>query len=409
MIDEWEIVKLGDKKFFEIIMGQSPPSSTYNMEANGVPFIQGRTEFGQKYPTLIKYCSKPLKVAKKDDILLCVRAPVGDVNISRSKISIGRGLSAIRCNPNNVNHLYLYYYLLFEGKKLEIISAGSTFTAITIEDIKNFFIHLPPFLEQHKIAEILETIDNVLEKTECIIEKYKRMKRGLMHDLLTKGIGHDQFKHTKIGQIPKEWDIVELEKVSKIVSGGTPSRTNPNYYTGKIPWVKSGELKDDYITNTEEQITEKAILESSTKMISKNSLLIAMYGATVGKTAFLKINACINQAIAAVVVDTSKLDPYFVWYSLQTRRSELLSKRRGGAQPNLNQLFIKQIEIPFPPIKEQHQIAEIISQIDVTIEKEQQYKKIFQQLKSGLMQDLLTGKIRVNHLIKGVEKNGQAA
>jgi len=182
---EWEVVRLGDEEIMELVMGQSPPSSTYNKNKRGLPFLQGKIEFGEIYPSPEIYCSSPIKIAEPNDILLSVRAPVGDVNIAPFKCCIGRGLSAVRAKPDKVNHLFLFYCLKFNGKKFEILSAGSTFKAIRRQEIENFKIPLPPLPEQRKIAEILSTVDKKLELERKRKEKLDRIKRGLMNDLLT--------------------------------------------------------------------------------------------------------------------------------------------------------------------------------------------------------------------------------
>ena len=131
----WETVRLGGGKVCQIIMGQSPPSSTYNKLQDGLPFLQGNMEFGEIYPSPSIYCSEPVKIAEKNDVLISVRAPVGEVNISSSKVCIGRGLAAIRCKPNNTNYLFLFCCLKYTAKTFEAISAGSTFKAIRKNDL----------------------------------------------------------------------------------------------------------------------------------------------------------------------------------------------------------------------------------------------------------------------------------
>lgn len=181
----WQKIRLGNDEVCEIIMGLSPPSSTYNQAGDGLPFLQGNMEFGEIYPSPTTYCSKPVKTAERDDILISVRAPVGDVNISPSKVCIGRGLAAIRCKPDKLLHTFLFYCLKHGARKLENISAGSTFKAIRKDDIDRFDFPLPPLPEQQKIADILSTVDKRLELLRERKERLERIKKGLMNDLLT--------------------------------------------------------------------------------------------------------------------------------------------------------------------------------------------------------------------------------
>lgn len=161
------------------------------------------------------------------------------------------------------------------------------------------------------------------------------------------------------------WLELKISDFCKTSSGGTPSRDKlDRYYNGTIPWAKSGELKDDILLETEEKITNQALEESSAKMIAKGSILIAMYGATVGKTAILGIDATTNQAICSIQPDEKIAESKFVWYCLRYKLPELLNKRVGGAQPNISQQIIRNTTIPLPPLSEQHRIVEILDQAD---------------------------------------------
>jgi len=181
----WEVTKLGNKELAEIIMGQSPPSSTYNKEGNGLPFLQGKMEFGEIYPSPILYCSQPIKIAEQNDILMSVRAPVGDVNVAPYRLCIGRGLASIRFNSEKADSWFYFYYLQKIKNFLENIGKGSTFKAITKEDLEDLKIPYPPLFEQKKIAQILSTVDRKLEFERNEKVRLERIKRGLMDLLLT--------------------------------------------------------------------------------------------------------------------------------------------------------------------------------------------------------------------------------
>jgi type I restriction enzyme S subunit len=148
-------------------------------------------------------------------------------------------------------------------------------------------------------------------------------------------------------------------------SGGTPSRSSAaNYYGGHIPWVKSGELLDEPLASTEEFITEKGLQESSAKRVPPGAVLIAMYGATVGRTALLEIEATTNQAVCFLIPDKRLALSRYVWYALRASYAELLAKRVGGAQPNISQQIIKATQIPLPTLSEQSRIVELLDEAD---------------------------------------------
>jgi len=182
--EDWEVVRLGDKKLFELIMGQSPPSSSYNQNKKGLPFLQGKAEFGEIYPQPIKWCDKPIKVAEKNYILISVRAPVGDLNLADQKYCIGRGLAAIRLK-NNVDPFFMFNCLNFFKNQILTYGTGSTFKAITKEILENLKLPLPPLPEQQEIAEILQTIDQKIEiekkKKELYEELFKTMLNKIMN------------------------------------------------------------------------------------------------------------------------------------------------------------------------------------------------------------------------------------
>ena len=180
---DWQVVMLTN--IAKITMGQSPPSSTYNENGVGVPFLQGKAEFRRIYPKPTLYTSKPLKIAEKDDLLISVRAPVGDVNIAPFRLCIGRGLASIRFNPNKASTLFYFYYFQTVKPRLEAIGKGSTFKAITREDLEKLLVPLPPLAEQQRIASMLKWIDDWIEVEEERKERLERLKRGLMDLLLT--------------------------------------------------------------------------------------------------------------------------------------------------------------------------------------------------------------------------------
>lgn len=157
---------------------------------------------------------------------------------------------------------------------------------------------------------------------------------------------------------------VTIGSFCKTTSGITPARSNPAYYGGDIPWIKSGELDDCDIASSEEFITKKAVSETSIKISPRGSVLIAMYGATAGKTAFLNIDATTNQAICNIIPDPSVGSARYVWFALRAQLSTLLSKRVGGAQPNINQEIIRNTTILLPDINAQRRIAAILDKAD---------------------------------------------
>lgn len=413
----WGIVKLGE--ICEITMGQSPPSESYNMEGKGMPFLQGKQEFGSNHPINVKYTTKPLKIAFENSILISVRAPVGDVNIADKTYCIGRGLASLRAKKGIIA-LFLYYLMAFQKSDVEAIGEGSTFQAITKSQIFNFKILLPPVSEQRKIAEILETIDNAIEKTDAIIEKYKRIKQGLMQDLLTKGVvsegegeserwrlrdeNIDKFKDSPLGRIPEEWEVVRLGEIGKIITGSTPSTENLEYYGDEYLFVSPEDIRENkYITDSQKKLSELGFRIS--RKIPSDSICVVCIGSTIGKIAITKTICTTNQQINSIVPNSNIFNSEALFYFIVLYSQKPLKQEAGlQAVPIVNKNRFSRIQIPLPPLHEQQRIASILSQIDEVIEKEQAYKEKLERIKKGLMEDLLTGKVRVNHLIEEEEK-----
>ena len=180
--EEWEVKTLS--KLSDIILGQSPPSIAYNEDGKGTPFLQGNAEFGDFYPVNKKYTTVCKKLSKEGDILISVRAPVGDLNFSDKEYCIGRGLAAIRPS-DKLSVDFLFYFLKKSKEQFKRISTGSTFKAVGGSEIRKFKIPVPPLPEQKRIAEILSTIDEKIHLEKERKQKLERIKDQMMHDLLT--------------------------------------------------------------------------------------------------------------------------------------------------------------------------------------------------------------------------------
>jgi type I restriction enzyme S subunit len=197
-------------------------------------------------------------------------------------------------------------------------------------------------------------------------------------------------------KLPQGWVWTTIGEIGHLSSGGTPSRGNTSYYNGDIPWVKSGELNYNIIRDTEEKISLSAVENSSAKIVPENTLLIALYGSTVGKLATLGIEATTNQAVAAIKTFSS-FNQRFLYYYLFHNRERLLQKRKGGAQPNINQKILIDFPLPLPPFIEQNNIItkidQAFSELDQAkseLEKTKQQLKIYKQ---ALLKHAFSGKL----------------
>lgn len=196
--------------------------------------------------------------------------------------------------------------------------------------------------------------------------------------------------------VPLNWCWTKMGVVAKWGSGGTPSRKNDDYYNGTIPWVKTGELNDDYIWETEEHISEQAIADSSAKLFPINTIIIAMYGATIGKVGILGLEATTNQACACGVSSAVLLYKYLFYYA-RSQKEAFIGMGKGGAQPNISQEIIKEHPIPLPPLTEQQRIVDriesLFTKLDEAKEKAQAVVDGFEDRKAAILHKAFAGEL----------------
>jgi type I restriction enzyme S subunit len=314
----------------------------------------------------------------------------------------GMNLLLLRFKNSMCYPFFLIYLLKKENIRNEIKNlSGQAVNQVSIKpfELSNLNIPLPPLPEQHKIAEILEIVDNAIEKTDRIIEKYKRIKQGLMQDLLTKGVVSegegesekwrlrnekiDKFKDSPLGRIPEEWEVVRLGEVGEIVYGERLSDSDYIEYGNTLVYGTTG-----IIAKTEKYlgVGETIILPRKGSINNKFYVEKEQKFFVIDTAFYLKFNS------------KEILNVKYIYNFIQQINLEFFNEATGV--PSLNRGTLKKILIPLPPLPEQQRIATVLSQIDQTIEKEQAYKEKLERLKKGLMEDLLTGKVRVNNLIE---------
>ena len=312
-------------------------------------------------------------------------------------------------------HHFIDYFKHIWGDRFLVISARQGKTL----DFKIFLqesIFLPQLPEQQKIAEILENIDQTIEKTDAIIEKYKRIKQGLMQDFLTRGIDENgkirseethKFKDSSLGRIPEEWEVKRIidaigVKRNLIIAGPFGSNLKvSDYKKSGIPLIRLQNIEENKFINKDiKYISRKKGKELYYHSFKNGDIVLAKLGIPVGKTCIIPKNFKFGIVVADVVrirVIDECADKEFITYILNfnTCRKRLNMEIIGTTRPRVNLTQIRSLQLPLPSIYEQQRIASILSQIDETIEKEKKYKEKLGRIKQGLMEDLLTGNVRV--------------
>lgn len=366
----------------EIIMGQSPPSTSYNTDGKGLPFFQGKVEFSNKYPIIKKWCDSPIKISEPNDILLSVRAPVGPTNICNVKSCIGRGLTAIRCKKD-MDYLFLWFYLRSIEKKIAGRGVGSTFTAIGRNEISKIKVPLISYATQCKIASILDKAESTRQKRQ----EANRLTDEFLKSAFLEMFG-DPIKN------PKKWQIKKIQSVCLVESGGTPSTAKKEYWeSGKIPWLGSTACKDNFIKEATAYITEEGFQNSSAKLFKLKTTLIALVGATIGKTGFLTFESTTNQNIAGIYpMDTNYLVPEYIFFTAQYLYPKFMTLSKSGFKM-ANLSFIRNLDIPVPPAEQQQRFADLMRRVERLKEKQCESEKELNNLFNSLMQKTFRGDI----------------
>ncbi|WP_417473304.1 restriction endonuclease subunit S [Luteimonas mephitis] len=351
--------------------------------------------------------------------LVCTRMAVGRAAMPSVPMAINQDVKAL-FPATGVSSTYLLKVLQFIQPKAEAQAVGSTVKGIRIQDYLNIEAPMADPIEQPVIARVLGTLDTAIFDTEAIIAKLKAVKRGLLHDLLTRGIDVNGelrppqaeaphlYKESPLGWIPREWDCTRLAYVADTYAGGTPSRDVPGFYGGDVPWVKSAEVNQESVSSTAERITQFGLRNSSAKWVPAGTPLIAMYGATAGVVSWLAVHATTNQAVLAVVPKAG-LCGRWVYWALIWSASRLLASVQGSGQPNLSKSTIDALTMAVPHHSEQELIANTLNQQASRLAEEVKYLAKIRVQKIGLMDDLLTGRVRVTALLSETEPRTECA
>ncbi|EQC45177.1 type I restriction modification DNA specificity domain protein [Bacteriovorax sp. BSW11_IV] len=331
------------------------------------------------------------------NIIVSTRMGLGRGIINTCPMAINQDMRAIYLKKSKVTNEYFLQWYKGNSEKVEALGSGSTVKGITLDLLKGIEIPLPSMPEQKKIAEILTSVDKVIELTEIEIEKLKNLKKGMMQDLLTKGIGHTKFKDSPIGKIPESWEKETIGSVGeKFIGGGTPSRAVSEYYNGDIPWLTVKDLSDNdfYKSTAEEKVTLKAIRESSSNLVEENNIILSTRMG-LGRGVINTCAMAINQDMRAIYLKKEKITNEFFlqWYKANSEK--VIGLGSGSTVKGITLDLLKAIELYLPPIPEQKKIVSILESIDKRTDSLILKLVKSKNMKKGLMQDLLTGKVRV--------------
>ena len=336
------------------------------------------------------------RLVKPNDLIMSICATVGKPIILNIDACIHDGFILFD-DLNNSKIITDYLYYLLQKKEEEFKGMGQTGTQANLNTniVGSTLIAIPTIKEQKKIASILSTVDEQIDNIDALIEKNKELKKGLMQTLLTKGIGHTKFKTTEIGEIPEEWNIFKLSDCATIIDS---LHETPEYSESGFPMIRVVDVNGKAInTKLTNKVCETIYKKFTKKYEPKQGDIIMSRVGSYGLVSYLKDSerVCLGQNI---VIITTELCKKYLFYVLSSEyvKNNIEKVTVGSSQKTLSLANINELKILIPSIKEQNKISLILSDIDEKIEKYENKKQKLEELKKGLMQQLLSGQIRVN-------------
>ena len=366
-----------------INMGQSPDSSTYNEDGNGLPFFQGNADFGEIYPAVRMWCSEPTKIAREKDILISVRAPIGALNIANCECCIGRGLAALTVNEDICAQEYLWHALSGKVDELNSKGTGSTFKAINKKTLSETEIPLPPIDEQRKIAAILDKVSDLIAKRQQQLDKLDEMIKARFMEIFG-----DSETNTK------NWRVLPM---SKICSVGSSKRIYQSEQSSSgVPFGRISDLTSLITTGTvtpELYIPEERYKELKTQgqVPAPGDILITSRG-TLGQCYIVKVNDRFYFQDGMISWLSGYMDgvtPLYISYlfTMPGFRKQIDSMQAGSTVAYLSITMIKKLKVMLPDIESQQQFASFVSKTEKTKTTISRSLEKLETLKKALMQE----------------------
>lgn len=376
------MARLGD--ICEIVSGTTPKSDVPEYWDGKINWV---TPAELNDDTLIIYESQrkiteqavknsSLKSFPAGTVLLSSRAPIGKVAIAGVEMYCNQGFKNLICS-DKIHNKYLFWFLKAKTDYLNSLGRGATFKEISKSIVEKIEIPLPSLDEQKRFALILDKLTHLISLRKQQLAKLDELVKARFVEMF--------------GDIHKSkvYPYKTVNEITSVVSGGTPSRSIPEYWdNGNIPWVKTTELQNNRITSVNEYITKAGLDNSAAKIVPAGTILIAMYGQgkTRGMTAYLDIEASTNQACACIIPMDS-VNQVYLWQYFVFSYEKLRDMAKGGNQPNLNGDIIKNFPVLLPPLPLQHKFADFFEYIDSQKLTIQQSLDKMEVLRRSLMQE----------------------
>ena len=368
-----------------VTMGQSPSSDAYNEDYDGLPLIQGNADIVEGFTKPSRYTTEVTKRCQESDVILSVRAPVGELGIASEESCIGRGVCAIRANDKS-DTAFIYQLLQAKKKQWKTLEQGSTFTAVGGEEVKEFGLAVPTKEEQLKIAAFFTALDEKTRLSQQKLTLVKNIKNGILKKIFSQEV---RFKNTD-GSFFKPWKSYTVGELAEVIGGGTPSTQNSDYWDGDIYWFTPAEINSKYVHSSNRKITVNGLNNSSAKLLPKGALLLTTR-ATLGACSINNqdIPVCTNQGFQSLVCNDF-VDNEFMYYVVTTNafQKAMVQMASGSTFLEISSKNLKSITVNLPSLEEQQQIATLLSSLDEKINCLKQRVEVLKTQKASFMQQM---------------------
>ena len=406
---DWEVKQLGEHAHIKARIGWRGLSADEYM-TNGPLLVAGTHIRGTQidwsscdHISDFRYEESPEIQLQDRDVILSKDGTLGRIGLVEhlpGRATINGTMMLVRPDHCVFKPKFLYYYL--QGRNFRnFISekvSGSSVPHIFQRDIVRLLAPSPPLPEQRKIAAILTSVDDAVENSQAVINQVQVVKRGLMQELLTRGLPgrHMQLKRTDIGEIPDEWQVVELASVASIERGkfAHRPRNDPRFYGGRYPFIQTGDVAacDGLITTFSQTLNEEGLTVS--KLFPAGTIVITI-AANIGSTGIATFDVAFPDSLIGIQAGP-RIDTRFLELILRTRKRDLNRFAPESAQKNINLDTLKPLKVPLPRMAEQRRIAELLWSIIRREQNANLYRDGLTRIKSALMSVLLTGELRVS-------------
>lgn len=314
---------------------------------------------------------------------------------------------AFQADPQRSDARFVNYSLRLMKAKWRSVTKGATQDNLSVEKLLSFPLAVPSLSTQQRIASILSAYDDLIENNTKRIKILEEMARSLYREWFVhfRFPGHEKVKivDSALGKVPDGWPLARLDQMYQTASGGTPSRKRPEYFAASgsgIPWVKTKELFDRWILSTEEDISQEGLNSSSARVFPANTLLVAMYGATIGQLGLLSVPSATNQACCAILPakEKSAFGPYWAWCYFLENRARIAALGLGAAQPNISQVVIRGLELIKPPSELAARFEEAVTPVFESTRNLQAKNWSLQRTRDLLLPRLISSEIDVSKL-----------